>query len=32
LEKILYIDTKIYDDEWDYELIQGLEGLAPFGE
>jgi single-stranded DNA-specific DHH superfamily exonuclease len=28
----LYIDTKIYDDEWDYELIQGLEGLAPFGE
>ena len=32
LEKVLYIDTKIYDDEWDYELIQGLEGLAPFGE
>ncbi|MCK9467210.1 MAG: single-stranded-DNA-specific exonuclease RecJ [Candidatus Absconditabacterales bacterium] len=32
LGKILYIDTKIYSDEWNYQLIQGLENLAPFGE
>jgi single-stranded DNA-specific DHH superfamily exonuclease len=32
LEKILYIDTKLYDDEWNYDLIKNLEDLAPFGE
>ena len=32
LEKILYIDTKIYDNEWNYDLIKNLEDLAPFGE
>jgi single-stranded DNA-specific DHH superfamily exonuclease len=32
LEKVTYIDTEIYDNEWNYELIKNLENLAPFGE
>jgi len=32
LEKIMYIDTQIYDNEWNYDLIKDLEKLAPFGE
>lgn len=32
LEKTMYVDTKIYSDEWNYNLIKNLENLAPFGE
>ncbi|HRX63919.1 MAG TPA: single-stranded-DNA-specific exonuclease RecJ [Candidatus Absconditabacterales bacterium] len=32
LEKTLHIDTKIFDNEWNYDLIQELQKLAPFGE
>lgn len=32
LEKILYIDTPLYEDERNHESIQAIDSLSPFGE